>query len=56
MVNKEKKSGYQAKYMGKKKMITFILDKNDDVDLIEWLERQKNQSEAIREALKEMRL
>lgn len=51
-----KKSASQARYMEKKKMIAFILDKEKDADIIGWLEKQENQSEAIREALKEMRL
>lgn len=55
-MEKDKKAEAQAKYMGKKKMIAFILDKEKDANIIEWLEKQENQSEAIREALKEMRL
>lgn len=51
-----KKAETQARYMEKKKMIAFILDKEKDAEIIGWLERQENQSEAIREALKEMRL
>jgi len=51
-----KKSASQARYMEKKKMIAFVLDKEKDADIIGWLEKQENQSEAIREALKEMRL
>jgi len=51
-----RKSEYQARYMTKRKMITFILDREKDAELIGWLEKQENQSEAIREALKEMRL
>lgn len=51
-----RKAEYQARYMTKRKMITFILDKEKDADIIGWLEKQDNQSEAIREALKEMRL
>lgn len=51
----KKKSEYQAKYMEKRRMITFILDKEKDADIIDWLEKQDNQSEAIREALKELR-
>lgn len=51
----KKKSIYQARYMEKRRMITFILDKEKDADIIDWLEQQENQSEAIREALKELR-
>lgn len=53
---KKKRNDKQARYMEKKKMVAFILDKEKDSEIINWLERQENQSEAIREALKEMRL
>ena len=55
-VKKDKKAHYQATYMSGRKMVSFVLDKKEDKDLIEWLERQENQSEAIREALREVRI
>lgn len=55
-IRKGKKAKYQATYMNGRKMVSFVLDKEEDKDLIEWLERQENQSEAIREALREVRL
>lgn len=52
-VNKQKV--YQKKYMDRHKMLCVLLNKDKDKDLIEWLENQENQSEAVREALREIR-
>ena len=46
----------QRKYLKSRKMVSFVLDKVADKEIIDWLERQKNQSEAIREALREVRI
>jgi hypothetical protein len=35
-----------------KRMISFCLDKEDDKDIIAWLEEQRNQSQTIRDALR----
>ena len=51
----EKKKQYQQKYMEGHKMLCVLLHKDKDKDIMEWLERQENQSEAVREALREVR-
>jgi hypothetical protein len=56
MKNPNKQREYQKKYMGKHKMLSVLLHGENDKDIIEWLERQENQSEAVREALREVRL
>lgn len=45
----------QAKYMERHKTLCVLLNKENDKDIIEWLEAQENQSEAVREALREVR-
>lgn len=52
-VNKQK--AYQKKYMDRHRMLTVLLRRDKDNDIIEWLEKQENQSEAVREALREIR-
>ncbi len=54
--NPEKQKQYQKKYMGKHKMLSVLLHGENDKDIIDWLEKQENQSEAVREALREVRL
>lgn len=51
----EKQKEYQKRYMNKHKMLTVLLNRDNDKDIIEWLETQENQSEAVREALREVR-
>ena len=46
---------YQAKFRTKNKQYTFNLNEIKDKELIAWLEEQENRSEAIREALREVR-
>ena len=46
---------YQAKFKSKNRAYTFNLNEIKDKELIEWLEDQENRSEAIREALREVR-
>ena len=46
------KTESQAKYMSRKKMITLILDKDEDADIIRWLGKYGNRSGMIRELLK----
>ena len=46
---------YQKRYMNKHKMLCVLLNKEKDKDIISWLESQENQSEAVREALREIR-
>lgn len=47
---------YQAKFKSKNKSYTFNLNTIKDKELIKWLEDQENRSEAIREALREVRI
>ena len=51
----EKQKEYQKRYMNKHKMLTVLLNRDNDKDIIDWLETQENQSEAVREALREVR-
>lgn len=53
--NLEKQRGYQKKYMDRHRMLCVLLHKENDKDIIDWLETQENQSEAVREALREVR-
>lgn len=55
MAKKEQKD-YQATYMRSRKMLCVVLDREKDKDIISWLETQENQSEAVREALREVRI
>lgn len=48
-------AAYQAKFKSKNKSYTFNLNEIKDKQIIEWLEEQENRSEAIREALREVR-
>lgn len=56
MKKSNKQREYQKKYMGKHKMLSVLLHGENDKDIIDWLETQENQSEAVREALREVRL
>ena len=51
----DKQKGYQKKYIDRHKMLSVLLHKENDKDIIDWLETQENQSEAVREALREVR-
>lgn len=53
--NPELQKKYQKKYMDRHRMLCVLLHKENDKDIIEWLETQENQSEAVREALREVR-
>ncbi len=53
--NPEKQKMYQKKYMNRHRMLSVLLHEENDKDIIEWLETQENQSEAVREALREVR-
>lgn len=50
--NIAKQMEYQKKYLKKKRMITILLDNKKDADIISWMERQENKSDAIREVLR----
>ncbi len=54
MNNKLKKNEkYKKRYMRKHKMLTALLDKEKDTDIIEWLNKHENRSEAIRQAIRD---
>ena len=44
--------GYQAKYRTKNKAYCFNLNSDRDKDIIEWLDKQENKSQAISKALR----
>ena len=52
----EKQKVYQKRYMDRHRMLSVLLHEENDKDIIEWLEKQENQSEAVREALREVRI
>ena len=52
--NKHKKSKYNKTYLESRKMVSFMLDKKTDKDIIDWLGKQENQSRSIREALRDI--
>ena len=43
---------YRKRYMKRKKMLCVLLDNEKDKDIIEWLGRQENASESVRQALR----
>lgn len=50
--NKAKQAVYQKKYMDRHKMLCVLLDTKDDKDIISWLGKQENRSEAVRRAIR----
>ena len=48
-----KQAEYQKKYMQSHKVLCINLDKYEDRDIIAWLSRQSNRSEAVRKILRE---
>lgn len=49
----KKPEKYSKRYMQKHKMLTVLLDNEKDKDILDWLARQDNRSEAIRSVLKQ---
>lgn len=49
----KKNEKYRKKYMRSHKMLTFVLDKQKDADIIEWLDNLKNRSETVRTLLRD---
>lgn len=49
----KKNESYKKRYMRNHKMLTALLDKEKDADIIEWLNKQENRSEAIRQAIRD---
>lgn len=48
----KKPEKYRKRYMRSHKIITLLLDNKRDADIIRWLGRQENRSEAIRMAIR----
>ncbi len=46
-------SQIMARYMESKMMLTCLLNRKTDNDIISWLGKQENRSEAVRRALRE---
>lgn len=52
-LKKEKKHiNHQAKYMERHQTLCVTLDKKKDADIINWLDKQENRSEAVRSLIK----
>lgn len=53
----KKPEKYRKRYMRSHKMLTLLLDKEKDADIIDWLSSKDNRSEAVRTVLRDhMRL
>ena len=50
--NISKQKEYQKKYMNRHRMLSVLLDKKYDANIISWLEMQENRSEAVRGAIR----
>ena len=50
--DRTKQAAYQRKYMNRHRMLCVLLDEKDDADIIFWLGKQENRSEAVREVLR----
>lgn len=48
----KKPEKYRKRYMRSHKIITLLLDNNKDADILYWLSKQENRSEAIRIAIR----
>lgn len=48
----KKEEKYRKKYMRKHMMLTTLLDNKRDADIIDWLSKQENRSEAVRKAIR----
>ena len=48
----KKPESYKKRYMQKHKMLTLLLDNEKDKDIISWLGKQENRSEAVRMAIR----
>lgn len=48
----KKPQKYRKKYMQNHKMLTLLLDNEKDEDIISWLGKQENRSEAVRMAIR----
>jgi len=48
----KKPEKYRKRYMRSHKMLTLLLDKEKDADIIDWLSSKDNRSEAVRELIR----
>ena len=48
----KKPEKYRKRYMRSHKIITLLLDNKRDADILDWLSKQENRSEAIRNVLR----
>ena len=48
-----KKPDYQKRYMKDHKMLCICLDKKEDADIINWLNKQSNKSKAVKKIIQE---
>lgn len=48
----KKPEKYRKRYMRSHKMLTLLLDKEKDADIIGWLSSKDNRSEAVRELIR----
>ena len=48
----KKPEKYRKRYMRSHKMLTLLLDKEKDKDIIDWLESKKNRSASVRELIR----
>lgn len=48
----KKPEKYRKRYMRSHKIITLLLDNKRDADILNWLSKQENRSEAIRIAIR----
>ena len=51
--NVSKQAVYQKKYMNRHRMLSVLLDEKNDKDIISWLGKQENRSEAVRRAIRD---
>lgn len=48
----KKPEKYRKRYMRSHKIITLLLDNKKDADILDWLSKKENRSEAIRIAIR----
>ena len=48
----KKPEKYRKRYMRSHKIITLLLDNKRDADILDWLSKQENRSEAVRSAIR----
>ena len=48
----KKNEKYRKKYMRSHKILTLLLDREKDSDILRWLKTKENRSEAVRSAIR----